>query len=120
MKTQNHITITILASLAYYFGYKQDVLIFQILSWGIMILAFILHILGFSSMSLIDFSKDGQGIKDKYPTKFQMILGVPFLILNSWIFYGHQLFYFYIYLMITGYVLMFKTYQKLKEHNFFN
>lgn len=120
MKTTNYIIIAILSSLAYYFGYQKDVLIFQILAWLVLVSVFALTIFGFIGMSIIDFKENGQSVKDNFPPKFQMFLSVPFLLINSWIFYGNQVFYFYIFSCIVSYIFLYKAYQKLKEHNYFN
>lgn len=120
MKTQNYLLIATLSSLAYYFGYKQDVLIFQILTWVVAISTMAFDIFALIGMSIINFEDDGQKIKDKFPSKFQMFVSVVFLVLNSWLFYGNQVFYFYIFTCIVSWVSLHAIYQKLKEHNYFN
>lgn len=117
MKTLNYVLIATLSSLAYYFGYKQDVLFFQIVTWAILIASLGLYVFGFIGLQLLDYKKEGQELKKKMPPKIQYVLGIPITILNGWIFYGNQIFYLYCFITILAYVFLFKTKQKFKEHN---
>ena len=119
MKTKNYIIISILSSLAYYFGYQKDVLIFQILAWLVLVTVFAVNIFGFIALSMLDSKSNLQKVKVSLPTKIQAVVSALFIALNSWIFYGNQVFYFYVFNTIMSVIFLYKTYQKLKENNYF-
>lgn len=115
MKTTNYIIIATLSSLAYYFGYQKDVLIFQILTWLLLLSSFAVYIFGFIGLAFLNSKSDLQTVKLSFPTKIQNVISTLFLALNSWIFYGNQVFYFYMFTVVISYIFLYKTYQKIKR-----
>lgn len=107
----------LLISFMYYLGYQKDITLFQVLSWIIISLSTFVIVLGFVGLNMINTNDEVGKLKAKFPSSIEFMIGLIFLVLNSVIFYGHDIYYAYIFASSLSYLFLFRVYQKLKTHN---